>query len=330
VDDLYGRDAELEKMDRALRNREWVSVLGPRMVGKTSLAKAIMNRYRDMGWEAVYVDLKGVKNSRELFVRLYSKMPKGTTEGVLKALSLVKVTFRGASVEFNKGSQPLKALDYLLRNLPKKKMVIVLDEFQDVVYGVNRLMDILHNLMMDSPDLSFIFTGSAIGLMRMLDEPEGDAPLAGRSPLRVVLKPWDERTSKAYLREGLRECGADGEGEIADAIANLGTMTGWVNYYGRGRCNSSHEQALRDAIKEAKKVAKNEITNVIGGNEWRMVALKMMANETTYGEIINETNVSDRSLSNFLDRLERMYLIEKNGRNYSVADKMYRAAIKEI
>ena len=56
----------------------------------------------------------------------------------------------------------------------------------------------------------------------------------------------------------------------------------------------------------------------------------MMASESHFNEMLEGTNVSSRTLSKFLDRMERMYMIEKNGRNYSIADKMYRSAIREM
>ncbi|WP_206205998.1 ATP-binding protein [Thermococcus sp. JdF3] len=40
---LFGREEEIEKLSRALESRSWVAVLGPRMVGKTSLTWAGAN-----------------------------------------------------------------------------------------------------------------------------------------------------------------------------------------------------------------------------------------------------------------------------------------------
>jgi ABC-type phosphate/phosphonate transport system ATPase subunit len=38
--ELFGREAELDRMAELLKAGNWVVVLGPRMVGKTSLIKA--------------------------------------------------------------------------------------------------------------------------------------------------------------------------------------------------------------------------------------------------------------------------------------------------
>ena len=41
---LFGRQREVAELTRLVRARRWVVVLGPRMVGKTSLVKAVRNR----------------------------------------------------------------------------------------------------------------------------------------------------------------------------------------------------------------------------------------------------------------------------------------------
>ncbi|MBS7637135.1 ATP-binding protein [Candidatus Bathyarchaeota archaeon] len=42
--ELFGRERELEELIRLVRARRWVAVLGPRMVGKTSLVKMAMRK----------------------------------------------------------------------------------------------------------------------------------------------------------------------------------------------------------------------------------------------------------------------------------------------
>src|SRR5271169_5063778 len=53
---LFGRDAELEQLVRLVEAGRWVAVLGPRVVGKTSLVKAANGR---MSRRSVYVNLWG-------------------------------------------------------------------------------------------------------------------------------------------------------------------------------------------------------------------------------------------------------------------------------
>ncbi len=332
ISELYDREKEVKQIQGVIGRGDWLSILGPRMVGKTSLARAILDSYERKGWNVLYVDLGEAKTAKDLFSMLYMQMPKGFIERAEDIASRFNIEISRVKIGYTPGSKTMKAIDYVLNNLPRKKIIIVLDEFQTVASGINELKGTFHKLMMEGKNLVFIFTGSAIGLMKTLQEPKGDEPLAGRPPAEVVLEPWSESLAKEYLRAGLKGCGVPfTDEEIDDVTARLGTLTGWLNYYGRGREDGrSHEASLRKAEADAKTVAKTELGKAIAGSAWRKKALKMMGIESHFNEMLTETNVSPTSLTKFLDRMERMYMIEKNGRNYSIADKMYRSAIREM
>lgn len=332
LEELYDREKEIKQVEGIIRRGDWLSIMGPRMVGKTSLAKVVLSVFEDEGWDTLYVDLTGVNTAKDLFATLYAQVPKKISDKLKDVIQALDINIKGIKVTFTHKSKTTKAINYLLTNLPKKKMIIVLDEFQELRTGVNEIKNTFHRLMMEGKNLVFIFTGSSIGLMKAFQEPKGDEPLAGRPPAEVVLQPWTETLVKDYLRAGLKGSAVPVvEEELADVVARLGTLTGWLNYYGRGRADGrSHDASLRRAEADARDMAKRELGKAIGGNAWRKKALKMMALESQYNEMLAETGVSNRTLSKFLDRMERMYLIEKNGRNYSIADKMYRSAIREM
>src|SRR5215472_1411272 len=60
-DALFGRDEELDKIARLVNEGRWTAVLGPRMVGKTSLIRAAAKRFRR---PTVYVSLWGAVGTR--------------------------------------------------------------------------------------------------------------------------------------------------------------------------------------------------------------------------------------------------------------------------
>src|SRR5580658_9888425 len=68
---LYGRDREVAELTRLIEARRWVVVLGPRMVGKTSLVKAVRNRLHRPG---AYVNLWGVRSVQGLVEGLISSI----------------------------------------------------------------------------------------------------------------------------------------------------------------------------------------------------------------------------------------------------------------
>src|SRR5271169_1332942 len=76
TDALFGRAREVEELARLVEARRWVVVLGPRMVGKTSLVKAVRRRLKRPG---AYVNLWGVKSVQGLIEGLIAGLNESAT-----------------------------------------------------------------------------------------------------------------------------------------------------------------------------------------------------------------------------------------------------------
>ena len=266
---------------------------------------------------------------RDAINRIFNNTPKSLTDKFKDDFEILGINIMGNSIKLNKKVNNTDVMESLFKLLSRKKTIIVLDEFQELSFGINHFINMLHNIMMEDHNIIFIFTGSSIGLMKTLLEQEGKNPLAGRNPIKVVLGPWDRQTAFDYLKSGLASCNANvNEIEINEAINEIGTIAGWLNFYGKRRCIYNHNEALNKSIEEAVKIAKYELTNIINKSRWKRKALKMMAFGSSYTEILKETKVSTSTLSNFLHRMERLYLIKNDNRTYYIADNIYRKAIK--
>ncbi|GBC73845.1 hypothetical protein HRbin04_01252 [archaeon HR04] len=66
TEDLFGREQEIKELINLVREKRWVAILGPRMVGKTSLIKAANRELKRMGIKAVYINLWGVRGAHGL------------------------------------------------------------------------------------------------------------------------------------------------------------------------------------------------------------------------------------------------------------------------
>ncbi len=53
-DALFGRDKELDEVLRLIKAKRWIALLGPRIVGKTSLIKVANNK---LGSTGIYMNL---------------------------------------------------------------------------------------------------------------------------------------------------------------------------------------------------------------------------------------------------------------------------------
>lgn len=326
--EIFDRDEEVNQLKFLLDRHEWISILGPRMAGKTSLALAVSNSYKR---KVVYVDLVKVKSIRDALQRLYFSLPKSFLDKVAENLNLIGVKVGPVSLSFTK--KPTTVFETIIKSICNDDVILILDEVQDLKQGVNHLIPILHRLLNSCEKLSIIFTGSAIGLLKTLENQTGEKPLAGRKPTEIIIKPWSEKIAKEYLINGLNECKANfSDEEIDKVIQEFGTLVGWLNIYGINRCIKSSDEAFKDALAECKSIAREELNNVIEGKSWRRRALRLMANGATWSEILRDTKVSTQTLSNFLDRVTRLYIIrrEEGGRGtslYYIQDPIYRKAI---
>ncbi|MCG3109208.1 hypothetical protein L3N51_01498 [Metallosphaera sp. J1] len=317
--EIFDRDSEVGQLKFLLERYQWATVLGPRMSGKTSLALAVS---RSFSRRVVYVDLTQVRGMGDFVQRFYLSIPKSFSDKVRDALESVGVNVGPLSLSFRLKNNVVLAT--MIRSICDDTIVI-LDEAQDLRQGINHVIATLHGLLNSCPRLSMVFTGSAIGLIRTLLSQEGKDPLAGRRPTEISLKSWDEDTAKEYLRTGLQECNASfSSSELNETIREIGTLVGWLNVYGVNRCIKPHDEALRVTLRDAIEIVKGEIRNVVEGNAWRRKAMRMLALGATWSELLRETGVSTRTLSNFLDRLERLYMIERRGDTYVLSDPVYR------
>lgn len=87
---LFGRDEEVEKLFRALEAGSWVAILGPRMVGKTSLALAGANEFaQENGYSVILVDLRDTETFREATEKILSRLPRSILNSILEYISRI-------------------------------------------------------------------------------------------------------------------------------------------------------------------------------------------------------------------------------------------------
>ncbi|MGC8975674.1 MAG: AAA family ATPase, partial [Thermoprotei archaeon] len=330
------RDEELELALKCVRGGAWVAILGLRMSGKTSLAKVIASELKKESFESLYVNLIGVGGLRACAERILSSLPRPFVEH-LESLKIFLEFFNvkvGGEVKLSHTISSARILERVFLELSrKKKLIVVLDEVQEINGGIKQFLALLYRLRTTAKNLTFVFTGSAIGLMKTLLYPAPTNPLYGRSPIKIELKAWEEETALEYLKQGLNECGVGYlTRELREVVFNLGTLPGWLSFYGLRRCvGLSHERSLREAEEEAIKIAENEIRNVLRNRgDWAKKALKMLAYGARWGEMLKETSVSAKTLSDLLQTTKSLYLVVEENDVYKINDPVYRKAVLRI
>lgn len=93
-EDFYGREKEIRKANRLLDSNHSLLLSAPRRIGKSSLAKRLIEEKKRQGWKCAYIDLEEI-TTEEGFLRLIVETFKDNgiwqqfTDGVSKGLASV-------------------------------------------------------------------------------------------------------------------------------------------------------------------------------------------------------------------------------------------------
>lgn len=91
-DDFFGRGKEIRNANRLLDRNHSLLLSAPRRIGKSSLAKRLIEEKQNQGWKCVYIDLEETTTEDgflRLVVEAFKKngIWKQLTEGMSKGLT---------------------------------------------------------------------------------------------------------------------------------------------------------------------------------------------------------------------------------------------------
>jgi len=327
--DLFGRDKELQELER-LTESEWVAIVGARMTGKTSLVKTFLTEESRRGKTAIYVNLPGARGIRDFLARL--------SESVVSAASTKEISLKLPFVEV---TQTFRFVENLFSQLQatKREVLIALDEVQELCRASRQFLKLLKLIHDTYSNVTFIFTGSMFGLMRVLLEPEASSPMYGRKPAKLELKPFSEQTSMDFLREGFKELKVQiEEDELREVVSALNGYVGWLTYYGNFRCirGRSREVALEEVLAEGKKIVEEELESFLKDRDKDayLTALKAISLGARWSEIKRALEnkfgeFNNKRVSDILRVLTSSMLVEKRGEVYLIPDPILRKTVLE-
>jgi AAA+ ATPase superfamily predicted ATPase len=343
-DELYGRSEEIREVVRLVRSNSWVAVLGPRMIGKSSLLKACRKPLENEGYKTIYVNLWGIKSLNGLLSVLIeslnsSKSLFNSVKDLLGAIEEVSLASSGFSLRFSKRPTSTLFSIFSVFGRLNDKIVVELDEIEELSSASPQLLKFLANTFNTYRNIIFIFSGSMFGLMRILLEPSSTSPLYGRSPAKLFLKPFSKETSAKFLKVGFEECNIDvPESDILEAVEELDGIVGWLTLYGNSVAvrKLSHRDALKNVFDEGSKIVLEELEHFLRNRDRKryMVALSAMSSRASWSEIkhaleIKVGNVNDATLKNIVDALLSAMIIKKENEKYFVVDPILRKLLVE-
>ncbi|MEM2971822.1 MAG: ATP-binding protein [Candidatus Bathyarchaeia archaeon] len=341
--ELFGRERELEELIRLVRARRWVAVLGPRMVGKTSLVKVAGAELRKAKTRVVYMNLWGAKGTNGLL----KAMARGLNDekSILQEIKDVAQRVEGVSIgpggiSISISKKPMTTVWDLLTAIGSKagNCVIALDEVQELAAISGRLLKLLANIFNTHPNIVFIFTGSMFGLMKTLLEPTSSSPLYGRSPAKLYLNPFEKELAISFLRKGFEEQKLTLRDEIInEAVERLDGIPGWLTLYGNNAAvrKLPHQRALEETISEGIKIVKDELEHFLEGRDKQayLAALKAAATSARWTEIkgaveiAKASPVNDATIYRIIENLKAAMLIEEKENVYRINDPMLRTLL---
>ncbi len=324
---LYGREKELDGLVESLKKKNWVIILGPRRVGKTSLAECAIKR---MGRKIFLLDARENNNFIESLNKLLA-----TPESSLKVKAEIRVPYTPINIgaEYNK-TLSKKDLDSLLKKVGH--IYIIIDEAQWLVNPRKVVMLLAHLYDYYYDSVTFIITGSMIGVLKSIVEPGPSSPLYGRAITEMEIKRWQSSISLSFLKTGTAELGLRlNEKRAIEVEENLDGLPGWLTLFGYNYAQVKNPNiALTKTIKEAKKIVSQELKSIaeLGiGTPKLIEVLRVLAKEPVrFVDIAKATNFNNTSLSKYLSTLNRLEYIEKDSKSrYFISDPMLLKFIEE-
>ncbi|MCL5440988.1 MAG: ATP-binding protein [Candidatus Marsarchaeota archaeon] len=324
---LYGREKELDGLVESLKKKNWVIILGPRRVGKTSLAECAIKR---MGRKIFLLDARENNNFIESLNKLLA-----TPESSLKVKAEIRVPYTPINIgaEYNK-TLSKKDLDSLLKKVGH--IYIIIDEAQWLVNPRKVVMLLAHLYDYYYDSVTFIITGSMIGVLKSIVEPGPSSPLYGRAITEMEIKRWQSSISLSFLKTGTAELGLRLNEKMAIEVEeNLDGLPGWLTLFGYNYAQVKNPNiALTKTIKEAKKIVSQELKSIaeLGiGTPKLIEVLRVLAKEPVrFVDIAKATNFNNTSLSKYLSTLNRLEYIEKDSKSrYFISDPMLLKFIEE-
>ncbi len=356
-EDLYDREGELGSLVEALRLGErLVIVQGVRRIGKSSLVRVgvkearipyVLMDVRELYFEEGSVRPAGLVARLVNAMRRHSKWYERVGFRLGDALGRVKgIHAAGFGVELEPAAKPrlseiLEALDEWCGD-HGQRFVVVFDEAQYLRFSNTRYDGVIAWAVDNLPNLTFILTGSEVGVLReflRLEDPE--APLYGRHRREIFLERFTTQQALGFLEAGFRQLGLQVEGsELGEAVDRLDGIVGWLTLYGykRGVEKMPHREALQKVFEEGSRMVLAELSRVIEHSKARYTAiLKAVAQGATrwkdikiHVEARTGTSIDNRRFTDLLKTLIKYGYLAKQNDEYTIPDPIVRHALKRL
>lgn len=175
------REDEIDAISSYISGENHLILISPRRFGKTSLVKKVVN---ESGRQHIFIDLQLILSTddfaAQLLKRVYRIYPVQKLKNYIKSFRLIpiaavnpvtgeiEISFKTQSGELSPLEDVLNLIEKLSEG--KKKMIIVMDEFQDIFRIGNGLDRFLRSVMQNQKNINYVFLGSSESMIREIFE----------------------------------------------------------------------------------------------------------------------------------------------------------------
>jgi uncharacterized protein len=357
------RDAEKTDLLKAIRNDEKLFVFSERRFGKTSLVRSVISKLPQKDTVSAYVDLWPTDDEPSFVTALAKAITSSMTTSVEKLLTTAKELFSSLvptislndegkpelSFGFSRNVKIDRAMEEVLEtpariaNKEKKNVVVVFDEFQQILQYENDLVERkLRSVIQDHRKVAYIFLGSRRHLIQKMFM-EKNRPLY-RAGGHYPLGPISEKDWTPFIRNHFRTT----DRLISDdLIHSIYTRTQGHPFYTQHLCHAVWELCDRKAKVTPKMV--DAATQLLLEREnyayttlWESLAvnqrkfLKGLASEAGKvqpfsSEFIGKYGLgSGSNVQRVVDSLLEKDVIDRDNGSFLISDRFFRLWVQSM
>ena len=362
-DAFCNREAEKTDLLKAIRNDEKLFVFSERRFGKTSLVRSVIAKLPHKDTVSAYVDLWPTDDESSFVTALAKAITSSMTTSVEKLLTTAKELFSSLvpTITLNDESKPElsfgfsrnvkidQAIEEVLEtadriaNKEKKNVVVVFDEFQQILQYENDLVERkLRSVIQNHRKVAYIFLGSRRHLIQKMFM-EKNRPLY-RAGGHYPLGPISEKDWTPFIRNHFRTT----ERLISDdLIHSIYTRTQGHPFYTQHLCHAVWELCDRKAKVTPKML--DDATQLLLEREnyayttlWESLAvnqrkfLKGLASEAGKvqpfsSEFIGQYGLgSGSNVQRAVDSLIEKDVIDRDNGSFLISDRFFRLWVQSM
>lgn len=325
-EDFFNYAYEYEQIKKAIHRKDKIiAIVGVRRVGKTSLLNVIYNEIKLL---KIWLDGRIVSNpKKEIFAAIYEAAKYGKPK-IFGKIESLNVSAFGIGFDIKLGTESLAEMERKIRSAGH--ICVFIDEAQRMKR--KDLADVLSYFYDHFPQISFIISGSEVGLVEeILGENDGEHPLYGRSTVKIVMERLDKNGSIEFLKKGFEQIGLKMKAEEATEVTKeLDGLTGWLTLYGYEKGIMKNSNALKKTAEIAAQIAASELMHFLKKMRNRKPYLAVMRNASGIGwnELKSRTGrelgrqLNPNVLTQVLKKLVNYSFIEKKNDKYYLTDPL--------